>query len=131
MKVSISKESKKVLTLEEASVAKQIITFFKSEDTMSASDYAKMAVDAIARFYDRHDYCTKVFEATAHIAKNNRVCNVIYKDSGNIDIWIEATAQTNSGFYIIGAYITDMWKISPDNMEEIAGNMYIQRFVKK
>ncbi len=52
MKVSITKESKRVLTLEEVQAARQII-LDRKEDEWSVTEYAEMGVNAICGYSDR------------------------------------------------------------------------------
>ncbi len=126
MKVSITKESKKILTLEEAQVARQII-LDRKEDEWSVTEYAEMAVNVVCGC---SDHCVEVLKATAEINKNCRAWNVYSENSGTLDVWIKATAQTSEGFYIIGVYLSDIWEISDDNHAEIASHMFIRKFVE-
>lgn len=127
MKVSISKESKKIISLEEAPIAKAIVDSF-SDDSCSVAEYARMAVNVAC---SRRESCLKVFEATAIVSRNCRAWDRIIDGSKDLDVWIEATAQTTDGFYIIGAYISDIWEITGDNKEEIRNRMFIQHFTKE
>ena len=119
MKVTISAESKRVVTMEEMKMAKEIVQAMK-EDELTAAEYARIAVVAFG------DGCEKVYEATAEIAKNCRAWDNYEEGSGTLDIWIEATARTWNGFVEIGAYLTDIWNISGDNDQ--TEHMFIQRF---
>ena len=119
MKVTISAESKRVVTMEEMKMAKEIVQAMK-EDELTAAEYARFAVVALG------DGCEKVYEATAEIAKNCRAWDTYGEGSGTLDIWIEATARTWNGFVEIGAYLTDIWNISGDNDQ--TEHMFIQRF---
>lgn len=124
MKVSITKNSKKVITLAEASIAQRIIEDLKQNDEWTAKDYAVMAV----RVADPKAWDIEVLKASAEIAKNARAWDSLCEDSGTLDVWIEATAQTSNGFVIIGAYLSDIWSISTDNEDYIRSHMYIRRF---
>lgn len=122
MKVTMSKDSKRVITLEEAPIANAIINNLK-EDESTAFDYAKYAIDAICK-----GSIVEVFKASAVIAKNCRANDSIIEGSQDIDVWIEATAQTSDEFCIIGAYLSDIWSLSGDNTKEIASHMYSRIF---
>ncbi len=80
MKVSITKESQKVLTLEEAQAARQII-LDRKEDEWSVTEYVEMAINAICGYSDR---CVEVLKATAEINKNRRAWNVYSENSGTL-----------------------------------------------
>ena len=122
MKVSISKESRRFISLAEAPIAQRIVKDLK-EDESSAAEYATLAINAACE-----GHCVKVFEAKAVIAKNCRAYGAYFDDSGNLDVWVEATAQTSYGFCIIGAYLSDIWNLDGDNNDEMAGRMYIRQF---
>lgn len=127
MKVTILKEDKRYITLEDAPVVHQIIADMK-EDESTAADYAKYAIDAA---YDLRAYGIEVLKASAKIAKNARAWNAYNDHSETLDIWINATAYVNGNeFIIIGAYLSDIWQITCDNRKEIASHMYIRKFTE-
>ena len=126
MKVSITEESKKVITLDELPLVQEIIDA-EEEDTMTASEAAKMAVNASASIHG-HGECVKVLEASAGIAKNCRIRNFYHDASLDYDIWIDAIAQTENGFCVIGAYYSDINEIACTNRKEIASRMYVRWF---
>jgi len=128
MKVKIEKESRKWITLEEVSIAREIITAMK-EDESTIEDYAEMAINAA---YDGKVWNIEVFKASAKIARNARAWNAYNDHSEKLDIWIEATAYISCyngyEFIMIGAYLSDIWQTSYDNYQEMASYMYIRRF---
>lgn len=128
MKVRLDKEDKKYITLDEAPLVREIITDMK-EDENTAADWAKYA---IAAPYNHREYSVKILKASAKIAKNNRVWNVLNEHSGDLDVWVEATAYVSCvdgyEFIIIGAYLSDIWQITYDNALEIASHMYVRKF---
>ena len=125
MNVIMSKESKRIITLEEAPIARAIIANLR-EDEATATDYIKYAINAACK-----GSCLEVFKASAAIAKNRRADNSIIEESKDLDVWIEATAQTSDEFCIIGAYLTDIWSLTGDNGAEIASHMYVRHFVEQ
>lgn len=127
MKISITKDTKRILTVEEMELARKIIMAEKDEDSMTVEEYAKMAVEAVIEAYG-HDWCEKILEASAEIAKNCRVWNYYHDDSRDLDVWIKCIAQTTKGFCIVGACLSDIWSIGPNNRQEIVRHMYIRRF---
>ena len=124
MKVSMSHDYKKHFTIEEVENARQIIKECK-EDECTAAEYAEMA----ARTCD-FGWIAKVYEAKATIEKNARVWNAYGDSTGKLDIWIEATVQTSSGFLIIGAYLTDIWSITGSDDDDINYHMFVRKFME-
>lgn len=125
MKVTLLKEDKKYISLEEAPIVREIISSMK-EDTSTAEEYAEMAIRAI---YDDNAWNIDIIRATAKIFKNHEIWNELSNNSGCIDIWIEATTYVNDDeFIMIGAYLSDIWKITERNNKEIASKMYIRKF---
>lgn len=125
MKVIITKESKRYITLEEAAIARKIISDCR-EDGMSPADYAKIAIDAVGT--RGYNWCVKIYEASAEICKNCRIWDAYGDGTRDLDIWITATAKTVNGFIEIGANLSDIWSITSDNGEEIASLMYVRQF---
>jgi len=125
MKVALLKEDKKLITLADAPIVRQIIADMK-EDEFTPSDYADMAIRAA---YDGDAYGIEVLKASAKISTNCRAWNALTENSGYLDVWIEATAYVNGDeFIMIGAYLSDIWQITSDNRKDIASQMYIRRF---
>ena len=122
MKVTMDKDSRKVITLEEAPIVKRIINEMK-EDESTAAEYITYAINAANK-----GSIIKVYEATATIAKNRRASNCYGENTWDIDIWIHGTAQTYNGFIIIGAYLSDIWSLTSENHEFIAQNHFYVRW---
>lgn len=115
MKVCITANTKKWLTLEQLPIAKQIIEGMK-EDEWSAKEYLDMAASCWlhnAENGDEYDHVAKVLSATAEIAGNSRVWDW-FGGSGHIDIWLDGTVETNKGFLKIGCYFSDICNIGPE-----------------
>lgn len=124
MKVSISKKSKKVITLAQASIARKLVEEMK-DDEMSVNEYAEIAARVAG---GNAEY--EILKAKAEIAKNSRVFNRYGEDTENLDVWIECYAfNPYKGFFDIGIYLSDIWEISNSNDEEIKKHMYINHFV--
>ena len=79
MKISITKESKSYLTVNEYEVAQRIIGEMREENL---NEIAMIAADIATSGKGQ-----KVFEATAEICRNIRVWNQYGDDSGMLDIW--------------------------------------------
>ena len=110
MKVNMTSDSKRIVTVEEMPAAREIIRQMKADEN-SAADYIRYAVNALG------NGCEKVYEASAEIAKNCRIWDAYGSGTGTLDVLIKATARTWNGFVEIGAYITDLWNISDDNSQ--------------
>ncbi len=125
MKVKLTQEMKKYITIAQAPIVREMIADFK-EDKSTVKEYAEMTVMAAC---NGKAYSIEVLKASAEIAKNCRAWNVYSDHSEDIDIWIEATVYVNGDeFVIIGAYLSDIWQMAGDNYQEIASNMYIRKF---
>ena len=79
----------------------------------------------------------EIIKSTASISKNCRVCNVFNDESGNIDIWITVTlyntysSENGCGvFYMVGAYLSDLWQATADNWEELKSRMHVRKFLE-
>lgn len=121
MKIAITKEAKRILTVAEMPAVRRLIKEMK-EDTDLAW-YAKLAAIVAAGAND-----ADVLEASAEIAKNCRVRNAYHEESADLDIWVRFAAYTDAGFVMGGAYLTDIWQITSDNNEDIKRHMYIRLF---
>ena len=96
------------------------------EDENTAADWAKYT---IAAPYNHREYSVEVLKASAKIAQNNRAWNALNEHSGDLDVWINATAYISCAdgyeFIIIGVCLSDIWQITYENAPEIASHMYI------
>ena len=126
MKIAITKDSKRVITLDKMPAVRRIIAEFR-EDEMKPADYAENVARNISG-----TNCVKILEASAEIARNCRAWNDITDDSGDLDVWITFTAfcetYPNQMFIKCGVYITDIWKLRSDEMLQ---HIYIQKFIEK
>lgn len=125
MKVNLTAEMKKFITVAEMPAVKKVMQYEKENDEWKVQEWAKMAARLV---FD--DNGAKVIEATARIAKNQRVWDAFDEETRDIDVWIEFTAfsEYRSSFIIAGVYLTDLWQLTKDNADEIKSHMYIRRF---
>lgn len=121
MKIAITKEMKRVLTVAEMPEVRRVIEGMK-EDT-GIKDYAEMAARVASG-----SRVKSVMEASAGIAKNCRVRDAYHPGSGDLDVWLEVIAYTEDGFVMVGAYLTDIWQITGDNNDSIKRHMFIRLF---
>lgn len=125
MKVNLTAEMKKFITVAEMPAVKKVMQYEKENDEWIVQEWAKMAARLV---FD--DNGAKVIEATARIAKNQRVWDAFDEETRDIDVWIEFTAfsEYRSSFIIAGVYLTDLWQLTKNNADEIKSLMYIRRF---
>ena len=125
MKVNLTAEMKKFITVAEMPAVKKVMQYEKENDEWTVQEWAKMAARLV---FD--DNGAKVIEATARIAKNQSVWDAFDEETRDIDVWIEFTAfsEYRSSFIIAGVYLTDLWQLTKDNADEIKSHMYIRRF---
>lgn len=125
MKVNLTAEMKKFITVAEMPAVKKVMQYEKENDEWIVQEWAKMAARLV---FD--DNGAKVIEATARIAKNQRVWDAFDEETRDIDVWIEFTAfsEYRSSFIIAGVYLTDLWQLTKDNADEIKSHMYIRQF---
>ena len=105
--ITFPKDYKKYMTISEVEAAKAMIAEQREEDETTVG-WAEYAVREALK--DTGDYLDRILEAKAEISGNSRVWNAYNLDSGKLDIWIEATARTERGFIIVGAYLSDIWQ---------------------
>ena len=76
-----------------------------------------------------------VITATAELAKNERTNDSLCADSGRFDIWFDVLMEAwipgiGFGYVKVGAYLTDLWMLSPENKKEVMSRMYIKKFAE-
>lgn len=128
MKVKITAQSKKILTVAEMPKVKEILKYFQEEDETPINEWAEMAGNIV---YGCSSCRREILKATAEIAKNARANDSIIEGSGNLDVWFNFYIFDHyAGFYEIGVYITDLWQLADDNREYIKSCMYINAYTK-
>ena len=131
MKVSITNESKKVITMAEIGAARAIVRDM-ADDASTVKDVAASAVNCIMRaVYGIGAGCVDVLRCSAEIASNCRIWDYFSDGSGYLDVWINGVAETSEGFCKFGAYLSDIWSIGGENNKEIAARMYYRLFSEK
>ena len=107
MKVKLEEHWRSNYTYDEKDQADQVIRFEK-DDEMSVKDWAEYAVKEALKGTD--DYLIEVLKAEAHTGRNSRVYDAYEEGTGNMDVVIEASAETRNGFIKIMAYLSDIWQ---------------------
>ena len=122
MKVMMTNDSKKIITLAEAPYARQIIEDLK-EDT-GLQDYARMAANVAG---GNSGY--EILKATAEITRNRNVWDQYGEGTGMLDVLLKIYAFSRyRGFYEIHVYLSDIWQITADNTDEIRDRMWIELY---
>lgn len=122
MKVMMTDDAKKIITLAEAPYARQIIEDLK-EDT-GIQDYARMAANVAG---GNHSY--EILKATAEITRNRNVWDQYGEGTGMLDVLLKIYAFARyAGFYEIHVYLSDIWQITADNTDEIRDRMWIEHY---
>lgn len=119
MKVTITKESGRWMTVNELPYAKQIVQDMK-DDAWSAKDYAKMAADAVlsAPRYN-NDSVREVLSASAEITRDSGIAFEQFGEGcGLLGVWIKATVETWKGFLKISFLLSDAWMLGTDEARD-------------
>lgn len=123
MKVKFENEQKKYITNAQLPAVKRMIAELKSDYDMG--DYASAAVHIASGENGR------IFEAYAEIALNCRVYNYYGDDTEHLDVWLTIYALTPcNGFYVIGAYLSDVCAYTGENAAELREHMYIRHYTE-
>ena len=136
MKVTLNKNYRKLYTLDDLDRAKKVIAYEKNDD-VPAKEWAEYAIREALK--DSGDWLEEVIKTEAETARNKRVNNGYWdfeydkegnmiegsEGSGNMDVWLRATARTAFGFIIVGAYLSDIWQTGATPYKQ---HMYIQYF---
>lgn len=122
MRVMMTDDAKKIITLAEAPYARQIIEELK-EDT-GLQDYARMAANVAGG-----NYGYEILKATAEITRNRNVWDQYGEGTGMLDVLLKIYAFSRyRGFYEIHVYLSDIWQITADNTDEIRDRMWIELY---
>lgn len=131
MKVTLSKNYKKEMTIHQAEVAKEVIKWAK-DDTDKPEDYLKQAVlHILDRETDEnglYDGLDRVLEATAVIGTSPK-WNVLFDGSEDLDIMFEGYAKTWSGVVYVCAMLSDIWQF--DGETDYRSKMYYKFYVEE
>lgn len=122
MKVKLEDRYKDFYTIRDLERAREVIKYEK-DDEYTAKDWAIYAVNEALK--GKNDYLREILVASARTAKNCRAFDNYFEKSEDMDVWIDATAETSYGFIKIGAYLTDIWKAGAEDFKH---NMYIRYY---
>lgn len=122
MKVTLEQNYKNIYTINDLERAKMVISYEK-DDEETAKGWAEYAVNEALK--GRDDWCREVIKAEAHTAKNYRAWDAYGDETKDMDIWIDAIAETSNGFITVGAYLTDIWQTGSEDYRQ---HMYTRYF---
>ena len=122
MKVTLPKNYKEQYTIAQVEQMKAVIAAEK-DDTETVKGWATYAVNEAIK--DDIDCIVEIYKATAETCMNNRAWNAYSEDTGMVDVWIEAVAETSKGFVKVGAYLSDIWQTGA---EDYRTRMYVEKY---
>ena len=135
MKVAITKESGRWMTVDELPYAKQIVQDMK-DDAWSAKEYAEMAARAflnLGRYHDGNDSAREVLSASAEICRDNGIMLDHFGEGcGHLGVWINATVETFYGFLKFGCLLSDIWGLGTDEgTQELVMHSYVRYYTEQ
>ena len=107
MLVRLEEKYKDFYTISDLERARAVIKMMREDEEVVAG-YAEYAVNEALK--GRDDYLRRILKATAHTARNRRAWNAYDENSQDMDVWIDAIAETSYGFIKVGAYLSDIWQ---------------------
>ena len=107
MLVKLQERYKDFYTVSDLERARAVIRMMREDEEVVAG-YAEYAVHEALKGKD--DFLRRILKATAHTAKNRRVWDAYDNGSEDMDVWIDAIAETAFGFIKVGAYLSDIWQ---------------------
>lgn len=137
MKIKLTEQMKRHITMAEMPALGVIRDSVRHDDgKIDFSDEVRMTMELIAPGEN-----FEILKLEAEFAKNCRIRNYYGytdcdgnvaegKDSFDLDVWISIYAFSSyAGFYVVGAYLSDIWQIGPREMrDELLSRMYIRHF---
>ena len=123
MLVRLEERYKDLYTISDLERARSIIRQ-ERDDEMIVAQYAEMAGNEILK--NRNESLLNILNATATTAKNCRVWDAYEVGSEDMDIWIQAIAETSRGFIKFGAYLTDIWQIGATALDDYYVRFYTE-----
>lgn len=131
MRVNVTKEAKKYLTVAQMPFVNKIIKEMKEDET-PIKEYCRSAIRAISG----KNVQWKIFDATAEICMDERTTFDFFGEgTGILNVWINFIAfDSIYGCYEIGCLLTDIFEMAdslPETYQAVADHAYINRFVRK
>lgn len=123
MKVKLTKEAKRYITLEEAPAVRRLIQMCKEDDSFTVEEAAALAAVALL-----HTNSVRVLEASAEISGNCRLYDYYFEGSGKLDVYLTAIAMSFDEVIEFGAYLSDIYSITGNSDDAILNHAYVRRF---
>lgn len=129
MKICMTEDSKKCITVDKMPIIKQLQTDFKTENFKSEAMWA-------AEIANNKAYGTNwtILKIEAEFALNSRIWNWYNDNSENVDIWLTVYAFHDfEGLIIAGVSLSDLWQYdsSDESANAIRNHMFIRKFTQK
>ena len=136
MKVTITKESRDYLTVNEYEKAKELVKQMRGDSTSAAeaAEYAARAILNTKRYSERSDFVKKILEAHAEVCRDYSIPWDYHGDGfGYLNVWIKATAETVDGFLKFGCLLSDIYALDGDDARNnaLADHAYIRYYTEK
>lgn len=130
MKIKFGAEQKKYIYVSEIPAVKELISELQDKDNYGDFSFEIGAAVTCATGTNSDSF--QILKKEAEIAKNHRIYNHYSDNSGTLDIWFTIYAYDHYyGFFEIGCYLSDIWAISSENVDEIRSHMLIYKFTKE
>ena len=123
MKIKLTEDMKRVITLSEMDAVKETQTAFADLKNLNweAEHLLHLAAGTMA---------VDVIKTEAQIARNGRIWNY-YGDSGRIDVYVTVYGfSAADGFFIASGYVSDIWQLDSKNAEEIKRRFFIKHYTE-
>ena len=127
MRVTLPKDYREHFTLAQLDIARNIIRDMKEDDT-TPTWYAEIAANHLINKRLESDCLVRIITASAEANRNWKAWNAYSDGSGDMDIWVNAIAETWKGFIKIGAYVSDIWKIGGD--VDVTDEFFVRYFTE-
>ena len=125
MKLHIDQDNKRVITLYDLPAVDILRAGFTEQKDFKQE--LEMLTALVA------DHSMEVLKSSHTISKNCRTWDYYGEGSETLDIWLECTAfdRWTNTFYMLGAYLSDIWQIGPaDRKAEILSHVYVRKFTE-
>lgn len=118
MKIAITADSKKWMTIDELAAARQMIKDINAGYDSGKNDFENWEVEMLANYVAEQNNdrgVEKIYTATAEISGNSKIHNFYNDNSGRLDVYIRIEFKTFECFYEAGMYLSNIWQLgTPD-----------------
>lgn len=107
MKISMPIDYKSYFTLDDLTAVKCVKKHIKD---LSLEDAAQIIANGLRG---------KLVKAECTFSRDTTIVDALCDASGHINIWFDLLVNTDAGYTEIGIALTEIWKISADNFDDI------------